>query len=47
MKPAEDDGTAAATNGPDADQLDDAAAKTQDKDGQVDSDDVKADMELD
>jgi len=47
MKPAEDDGTAAATNGPDANQLDDAAAKTQDKDGQVDSDDVKADMELD
>lgn len=46
MKPAEDDGTAA-TNGPDANQLDDAAAKTQDKDGQVDSDDVKADMELD
>lgn len=46
MKPPADDG-AAATNGPNASQPDDAAAESAEKEGQVDSDDVKADMELD
>jgi len=46
IKPAESDGTAA-TNGPDTNQADDASAKPAAKDCQVDSDDVKADMELD
>lgn len=46
MKPPADDG-AAATNGPDASQPDDAAAESEEKEGQVDSGDIKADMELD
>jgi len=46
MKPAANDGSAA-TNGPDANQPDDAAAASEVKDGQVDTDDAKADMELD
>jgi len=43
MKPEVNDG-AAATNGPNTDQPDDAAAKLEQP---VDSADVKADMELD
>lgn len=37
----------AAANGPSAEQPDDAAAKSEQKEPQVDADDAKADMELD
>jgi len=46
MKPPANDGTSA-TNGPSADQPDDTTAKPEQKEPQLDSDDVKADMELD